>query len=236
MTTEATPARRRVRDRAQGDLATRDPERQHEPALGARRAGRSQRQGDQRQGRRVPARAARVHPARQDDRHRPPSRRAPADRRRAGHRQDDDGPPDGPQRRLRRPGQRPVHLLRARGAVPAQPAHRDGVRARPSAPQDRRDQDPGRPQGDPRLVGRRRPGGRPADEQPAPAAVARPDRPLRPEPVPRPRARRRRAPSTTSASSSSSTASCRAIGACSSSSTTCRRCRSSPSRRPSRRR
>ena len=113
--------------------------------------------------------------------------RAPPDRRGPGHRQDDDGAPDGPQRRLRRPGQRPVHLLRARGAVPAQPAHRDGVGARPPAPQDRRDQDPGRPQGDPRVVGRRRAGDRPADQQPASPAVARPDRPLRPEPVPRPR-------------------------------------------------
>ena len=98
-------------------------------------------------------------PARQDDRRRPARRRAAADRWRPGHRQDDDGPPDGPQRRLRRPGQRPVHLLRARGAVPPQPAHRDGVGARPPAPQDRRDQDPGRPQGDPRHLDGRGRGG-----------------------------------------------------------------------------
>ena len=64
---------------------------------------------------------------------RPARRRAAAHRRRAGHRQDDDGPPDGAQRRVRRPGQRPVHLLRARRAVPAQPADRDGVGARPPA-------------------------------------------------------------------------------------------------------
>ena len=50
--------------------------------------------------------------------------------------------------------------------------------------QDRRDQDPGRPQGDPRhLDGRgcREPAAR---QQPAPPAVARPHRALRPEPVP----------------------------------------------------
>ena len=103
-------------------------------------------------GRRVPAGPARVHAAGQDDRRRPPGRRADADRRRPGHRQDDDGAPDGAQHRLRRPGERALHLLRARRAVPAQPADRDGVGARPPAPQDRRDQDPGRPQGDPRDV------------------------------------------------------------------------------------
>ena len=97
--------------------------------------------------------------------------------------------------------------------------------------QDRRDQDPGRPQGDPRDVdgrGRRR---RPAGEQPAPPAVARPDRPLRPEPVPAARLADRRRPSTTSASSSSSTASCPATGGSWSSWTTCRRSRRSRSPR-----
>ena len=135
------------------DLAPGHRQRQPAPAVRARRPRRPQRQGHQRRRRRVPAGPARLHPARQDDRHRPACRRAAAHRRRPGHRQDDDGPPDGPQRRLRRPGQRPVHLLRARRAVPAQPTDRDGVGARPPAAQDRRDQDPGRPQGDPRARG-----------------------------------------------------------------------------------
>ena len=77
---------------------------------------------------------------------------------------------------------------------------------------------------------------RPAGQQPAPAPVARPDRPLRPEPVPAARLadrqhRRQHAQARPAAP--------RAVGrpaAASSSSTTCRRCRSSPSRRPSRRR
>ena len=177
-----------------------------------------------------------LHAARQDDRRRPAARRAAAHRRRPGHRQDHDGPPDGPQRRLGRPGQRPVHLLRARGAVPAQPADRDGVGPRPPAPQDRRDQDPGRPQGDPRhLDGRRlgrprswpttRASGRRSTGSPATARTCSSCA-----------ARRPSARSTTSATSSASTRRCRATGACSSSSTTSRRCRSSPSRRPSRRR
>ena len=123
-------------------------------------------------------------PARQDDRHRPARRRAAAHRWRPGHRQDDDGPPDGPKHRVGWPGERPLHLLRARRAVPAQPAHRDGVGAGPPAPQDRRDQDPGCPQGDHGHVDGRWRQRRPAGEQPAPAPVARPDRPVRPEPVP----------------------------------------------------
>ena len=50
-------------------------------------------------GRRVPADPARLHAARQDHRWRPPRRRAAAHRWRAGHRQDHDGAPDGPQHR-----------------------------------------------------------------------------------------------------------------------------------------
>ena len=206
------------------------------PAFGAGRAGRPQRQGHHRQRRRVPAGPARLHAPRQDHRHGPAGRRAAAHRRRPGHRQDHDGAPDGAQRRLGRPGQRAVHLLRARGAVPAQPAHRDGVGARAPAPQDRRDQDPGRPQGDPRqLDGRRHRGPR---SSPTTRACARRSTgsPATARTCSSCAARRPRAPSTTCASSSSSTSSCRAIAACSSSSTTCRRCRSSPSRRPSRRR
>ena len=165
-------------------LAPRHRQRQHGAPLRARRPRRPQRQGHDRPGRRVPAGPARLHAAGQDHRHRPARRRAAPHRRGAGHRQDDDGPPDGAQRRVRRPGQRAVHLLRARRAVPAQPPDRDGVGARAPAPQDRRDQDPGRPQGDPRDVDGRGRGERPAGQQPAPPAVARPDRPLRPEPVP----------------------------------------------------
>ena len=182
MSTEATDTK--LKQRRSGVLAPRHRERQHGAPFGPRRPRRPQREGRRRPGRRVPARPTRVHPARQDHRRGSSRRRAPAHRWRPGHRQDDDGPPDGAQHRVGRPGQRPVHLLRARRAVPAQPADRDGVGARPSPAQDRRDQDRGRPQGDPRDVdgrGRRR---RPAREQPAPAPVARPDRPLRPEPVP----------------------------------------------------
>ena len=113
----------------------------HDAALGARRPCRSQRQGDVGQRRGVPAGPARVHAARQDHRDGPADRGAAAHRRGAGHRQDDDGAPDGAQRRLGRSGQRPLHLLRARRAIPAQPPDRDGVGARPSAPQDGRDQD-----------------------------------------------------------------------------------------------
>ena len=122
----------------------------------------------------------------QDDRRRHARGRAAAHRRGPGHRQDDDGPPDGAQRRVRRPGERPLHLLRARRAVPAQPAHRGRVGARAPAAQDRRDQDPGRPQGDPRDVDGRGWRRRPAGRQPAAPPVARPDRPLRAEPVPAP--------------------------------------------------
>ena len=140
---------------------------------------------------------------------RPPARRAPPDRRRPGHRQDDDGPPDGAQRGVGRPGQRPVHLLRARRAVPAQPDDRDGVGPRPPAPQDRRDQDPGRPQGDPRLMAGRGPVGHrswpttPACDRRSTGlpATARTSSCCA--------ARRPPAPSTTSATSSASTASCR---------------------------
>ena len=46
------------------------------------------------------------------------------------------------------------------------------------------DQDPGRPQGDPRQLDGRRVGRPAARQQPAPAPLARPDRALRPEPVP----------------------------------------------------
>ena len=91
--------------------------------------------------------------------------------------------------------------------------------------QDRRDQDPGRPQGDPRhLDGRGRRRG-PAGREPAPAPVARPDRPLRPEPVPAPRHPDREHDRRHARSSSASTASCRATAGSWSSSTTSRRCR-----------
>ena len=203
---------------AEGHVAPRRAEREHGSAVGDRGARRPQRQGHEREGRRVPAGAARVHAAGQDDRRRPARGRAAADRRGPGHRQDDDGPPDGAQRRVRRPGQRPLHLLRARRAVPAQPADRRGVGARPPAAQDRRDQDPGRPQGDPRDVdgrGRRR---RPAGGQPAAPPVARPDRPLRAEPVPAPRHADRVDDRRHARARSASTRSCRATGGCSSSS------------------
>ena len=42
--------------------------------------------------------------------------------------------PDGPQHRHERPGQRALHLLRARRGVPAQPHHRHGVGAGPACP------------------------------------------------------------------------------------------------------
>ena len=117
------------------------------------------------QGRRVPARAARLHAPRQDDRHRSPRRRAAAHRRRPGHRQDHDGAPDGAQRRSG--GQANVlyicfehdelYLLNRLIAVESALAHLPA--------QDRRDQDPGRPQGDPGHVDgpgrRRRPAGAP---------------------------------------------------------------------------
>ena len=171
-------------DRQGTDLAARDRQRQPEAALGAGRAGRSQRQGHHGPGHGVPAGPARVHAARQDDRVGPPHRRAAPHRRRAGNRQDHDGPPDGPQRRLRWSGERAVHLLRARRAVPAQPSDRDGVGARPPAAQDRGDQGPGRPQGDPRDLDGRGRGERPDGQQPAPAPVDGSHRPVRPEPLP----------------------------------------------------
>ena len=139
--------------------------------FGPRCPRRPQREGRRRPGLGVPARPARVHPARQDHRWRSASRRAAAHRWGPGHRQDHDGPPDGAQHRVRRAGQRPLHLLRARRAVPAQPADRDGVGARAPAAQDRRDQDRRRPQGDPRDVdGRRR---RPAPSWPTTRAFVR---------------------------------------------------------------
>ena len=165
-------------------LAARHGQRQHGPALGARCPRRSQRQPGERAIRRVPAGAPRLRPARQDDRRRASGRRADADRRRPGHRQDDDGSPDGAQRRLQRSGQRPVHLLRARGAVPAQPARRSRVGPGPSSSEDGRDQDPGRAQGNHGLVdgrGRRRSG---PDREPEASPQPGPDRPVRPEPLP----------------------------------------------------
>ena len=67
-----------------------------------------------RRGRRVPAVPLGLTPLDKTHRRRPPRRRAAADRRRAGHRQDDDGAADGAQHRARRPGERALHLLRAR--------------------------------------------------------------------------------------------------------------------------
>ena len=111
--------------------------------------------------------------------------RAAAHRRRAGHRQDDDGPPDGAQRRVGRAGQRPVHLLRARRAVPAQPPHRRWSRhwricpTRPARSRSRTSARRSWARG-----WRTAADGGPARGQPAASPVARPDRPLRAEPVP----------------------------------------------------
>ena len=165
-------------------VAPRCRDRQPRAALRARRPRRHQRPRHDRQPRRLPAGPPRIHAARQDDRRRDPAWRAAAHRRGAGHRQDHDGAPDGAQRRLRRPGQRALHLLRARGALPAHPSDRDGIRPRAPAPQVRRDQDPGSPPGDPELLGGRGERGSAARREPAPAALDRPDRPLRAEPLP----------------------------------------------------
>ena len=102
--------------------------------------------------------------------------------------------------------------------------------------QDRRDQDPGRPQGDPGHVDGR--GRRPRRSSPTTRACARRSTasPATARTCSCCAARRPPARSTTCASSSSSTASCRATGAWSSSSTTCRRCPRSRSPRTSRRR
>ena len=141
--------------------------------------------------------------------------RAAADRRRPGHRQDHDGAPDGPQHGLRRPGERALHLLRARGAVPAQPAHRDGVGARPPArtrPARSRSRTSARRSSG--LDRRGRSGSPQLDEQPAPAARRSTGSPATGRTCSCCAARRPPARSTTSAAWSSSTASCRASGAC----------------------
>ena len=78
--------------------------------------------------------------------------------------------------------------------------------------QDRRDQDPGRPQGDPRDLDGRGRGERPDGQQPAPAPVDGPHRALRPEPVPDARLADRQHHRQHPQARPGSTARCRAIG------------------------
>ena len=148
--------------------------------------------------------------------------------------------PRGPARRrwpsrwratsLPRPGQRPLPLLRARRAVPAQPARSRSsrpsptCRRRPARSRSRTSARRSSARGWSRARERRA-----ARRQPAPPADARPDRALRAEPVPAPRLAdgehdREHPPARPPAPGD--------LGgppAHASSSTTCRRCRRSPS-------
>ena len=99
-----------------------------------------------RRGDRVPADSPGADAARSNAGWRHPRGRADPDRWRSGLRQDDDVAPDRPQHRSERPGERAVHLLRARRGIPAQPHDGDGVgsRGHDAAVGQQRGQDPGR--------------------------------------------------------------------------------------------